>query len=493
MAPTMDLATPEGRRELGRRIQSAAASKGFPSLTALAEALECSRALVYQYVNGEVLAQLDRLSEIARLTDRPLEWFFADDPDSESARVTELQEQLTSCRGRCEELERALASDRDERLQQTRASRQALAAALQELCHALRASGAMRELMEAAVRWREVTGELGDTRAMAAADLHIGHAAYGLGEMQRAGRALDSALDEARACDHRAAELSARQERIRVWQAAGRLDQAREEAEGLAESEEWWPRWSAVITLAALAEQEGQLQTAREHLRAAEELIQEGSAEALDTVRTYVQSNRTNIALAAGDYEEAMAAANEHYRLAAEAGLADQVREAILNRAIARLRSGQLEEAEELLTRLAELADHADDRRLRALADVFSAELLTRQGRLAEARRLAQEAIELANETGPGLAVAEGELALGRAFQADGMVDDAAYHLRRCEQRADRLGLARVRLQAQMLLALAEDDVTRLSELQDEARERGYRDLEDGEPALTGDEEDATG
>ncbi|MEA3402443.1 MAG: helix-turn-helix transcriptional regulator [Armatimonadota bacterium] len=487
----MDLTVTEGRKELGQRIQSAVASAGYPSLTAFAEALGCSRALIYQYVNGEVLAQLDRLTEIARLTDRPLQWFLADDPSGVSRQEAELEEHLQRCRSRCEELERSLAAERQARLDQSHASRQALVETLQELCHALRRSGDMRELMETAVRWREVAAELGDTASMAAADLHLGHAAYGLGDMHRAQKALEAALEQARASGHRAAELSARQERVRVWQAAGKLEQARGEAEELAESQQWWPRWSAVVTLAALAEQEGRLQVAREHLQRAEELLEEAPAEALATARTYVQSNQVNLALASGDYGRALAEANTHYRLAAEAGLPDQIREAILNRAIASLRSGQVEQAEELLERLSELAEHADDRRLRALAEIFTAELLTRRGQFAEARRLAQEAIELANETGPGLAVAEGQLALGRAFLADGMCDDAIYHLRRCQQRAARLGLARLRLQAAMLLAVAEADETLLDQLQDEASERGYRDLEEGPAALLADEEDA--
>jgi len=488
----MDLTQPEGRIELGRRIQAAAAEQGFASLTALAEALGCSRALVYQYVNGEVLAQLDRLSEIARLTDRPLEWFLAEDPNGDSRQMVRAREELEECRARCHELERALAEEREARLQQADVSRRALAGRLQELCHALRAAGQMQQLMEAAVRWREVAGELGEARAMAAADLHIAHAAYGLGEMQRAQTALDAALQEARESGHHAAELSARQERIRVWQGSGRLDQARAEALALAESEAWWPRWAAVVTLAALAEQEGKLEEAREHLERAEALLEEAPAASLPPAHAYVQSNAVNLALAAGDYENALSAAEAHYRLAAEAGLPEQVREAILNQAVARLRSGDLSRAEELLERLRELTEHAADRRLRGLVDVFTAELLTLRGDLPEARRLAQEAIEIANETGPGIAAAEAQLALGRAFLAEGMAEDAAYHLRRCVARAERLGLARVGLHAAMLLAVAEEDVDRLNELRDEARERGYRDLAEG-PPLIAREENATG
>lgn len=485
----MDLTRPEERKELGRRIQAAAAEEGFSSLSAVAEALGCSRALIYQYVNGEVLVQLDRLSEIARLTDRPLQWFFAEDPGGDSQQLLDLREQLKLCLSRCGELERVVAEEREARLQQAEASHRALAGRLEELCHALRAAGEMQQLMEAAVRWREVAGELGEPRAMAAADLHIAHAGYGLGEMQRAQRALDAALQEAEESGHRAAELSARQERIRVWQATGRLDEARTEANALTESEEWWPRWAATLTLAALAEQQGHLNTADEHLSRAEELLEEAPAEALPLARAYVQSNAVNLALVRGDYDSALIAAEEHYRLSAEAGLPDQVREAILNQAVACLRSGDLNRADELLERLTELAEHAGDRRLQGLASVFTAELLTVRGQLAGARRLAQEAIEIANELGPGMVAAEAQLALGRAFLAEGMTDDAAYHLRRCEARAERLGLERLRLHSAMLLAAAEGDAAALDALREEARERGYRDLEDG-PALTADEED---
>ena len=86
----MDLREERGRVELGRRIQSAIAQAGYASLPSFAEALGCSRALIYQYVSGNVLVQLDRLCAIAELTDKPLNWFLAEDPNGAPAEVQRL-------------------------------------------------------------------------------------------------------------------------------------------------------------------------------------------------------------------------------------------------------------------------------------------------------------------------------------------------------------------------------------------------------------------
>lgn len=154
----MDLREESGRKELGRRIQSAIAHAGYPSLPAFAEALGCSRALIYQYVSGDVLVQLDRLTAIAELTGRAIDWFIVQDPGGAAGEIQRVQAQVDELASRCETLEAALARERGARIADAEAARRSLLEALQELCRAQRASGDMHGLTKSAARCAEIAG-----------------------------------------------------------------------------------------------------------------------------------------------------------------------------------------------------------------------------------------------------------------------------------------------------------------------------------------------
>ena len=481
----MDLRNGTGRKELGRRIQAAIAGAGYQSLAVFAEALGCSRALIYQYVNGDVLAQLDRLCEIAELTDRPLDWFLVTDPNGCAGEVQQLSERLEQARERCERLESALADERGARLEGANAARQALLEALQELCRAQRAAGDAHGLVQSAARCGDLARSLGDAPGLMAARLHAGHAAWHLGRREAAEEALTEALAQAEELGDRRSELSARQELVRVWQASGRVEQAREQAQALADSERWWPRWAGTVALAALSEQVGDLDEAAERLSEAEAIIADAGAPAehVRMARVFVQSNRANIALARGHYAEAATDSERLHDLAAEVGLPDQVREATLDRALAAMRGGQIADAGMLIARLREWGQMAGDARLEALAAGFEAERLMRMGRPDEGRQAALAAMELGNEVFNGQTIAEAELAAGMACLVGGMASDAAWHLHRARERAQRLGLRRAEAAAQVgearaRLALGEEGAEdALREARDAAHAAGFEDL----------------
>lgn len=484
----MDLREESGRRELGRRIQTAIAQAGYSSLPAFAEALGCSRALIYQYVGGDVLVQLDRLTAIAELTGRPLDWFVVEDPNGAAGEVQQLERQADELRQRCEDLEAALARERGGRLSDAEAARRSLLEALQDLCRAQRKCGDMHGLLKSAARCGDLAKSLGDDGALMSALLESGHATFGLGERQSAEDALEAALRLALELGDERVEMSARQELVRVWQASGRFERAREQAEALAEANRWWPRWAGRTALAGIAEQCGALAEAEAHLADAEGVIaEEGAAphEHVRMARVYVQSNRVNIALARGHYCEAARQAERLQELAAEAGLSDQVREAALDRAIVALRTDRTDLAKDLLARLREWAELSGDRRMAGLTSVFEAERLVRAGEASRARGLALDAIETGNGSVNGQIVAEAELVLGMACLGDGLTGDAAYHLKHCRDRADRLGLKRVGVAARlwqgrvMAAEHAQGACEALREARDLARQVGYADLAD--------------
>lgn len=484
----MNLRDESGRKELGRRIQTAIAQAGYSSLPAFAEALGWSRALIYQYISGSVLVQLDRLSEIAELTGRSLDWFITEDPGGASGEVKRLEKRVSELTARCEKLEAALGEERGGRIRDAEAARRTLLEALQELCLAQRQAGDMPGLMRSAARCEDVARAVADTGALMIAHLQTGHAALAIGRRDRAEEALRAALNLADFHRHERGTISARQELIRLMQAAGRLDEAREQADELATSVRWWPRWAARVALAAIDEQAGALKSAEQHLDAAAQVIfgEDRQDHYVAMAEVYLHSNRVNLALARGDYAEAARQSEVLETMAAEAQLPDQVREAVLNRAIAALRSGDLRCAEELLGRVRDWAAMSSNWRMAGLAAVFEAERLLRAGEAAQARRLAQQAIEMGDAAVNGQIVAEAELVLGLACLADGQTDDAAYHLGRCRDRADRLKLRRVEVAARLgegrALTAAGDAAgaeSALGEALAMAQASGFRDLTD--------------
>jgi len=480
----MNLRTPEGREALGKRIQSAVAKTGHGSLTEFARELGCSRALIYQYVNGDVLVQLDRLQAIGELTGKPLEWFFATDTGAAAAEVAELERRLSECETRREELQGALSLERGARLKESEQHRTSALALLRELCLAHQRAGSSSDVLEVGPRWLALAQEADNERACMDARLQMGHAWFQSGQLDQAKTALGQALEAARRLGEARAEQSIRQELVRCLQVCGRIDEARAHALELAALDAWWPRWSARLTLAALAEQTGDLEEAERLLEEAEAVINEPDApdERRPVARAYLESNRVNIAVARGRYSLALRL-NEGFRLLAEqAGLPDQMREAALNEAICLIRTHRPERAEAILLRLREWSDGAGDQRMAALVAVFLSERARDYGDLSEAKRLARAAMEAAGEASSGHALAEAELALGEVYLDERAPEDATYYLDRCKSRAERLQLHKLGLSARLALAwaaLQEDDDARemLASVAREAADAGYEDL----------------
>lgn len=480
----MDIRTPEGKQELGRRIQSAIAEAGYDSLPVFAETLGCSRALIYQYAKGEVLVQIDRLQGIAELTGKPLEWFFTSRVNGVSAEVERLSQELSVVRSRAQELEASLSASREALAGEQSRGRESLAEALRLLCLCSRRAGDHASVLEHAPRWRELARTMGDTAGRLDAELQLAHAWIEAGEFRRAQAAAERVLEAADEAGAERMAQSARQELIRALETAGDVESARGHAEQLASSDRWWPRWSGRLSLAALDERTGALDSAEAHLRRAAIVIDDAapSVEYQTIARTYLASNRINILLARGLYRQALDESDALRSLAAQASLPDQLREAALDACIAQLRVGQLEAATAGLSQLGEWAGLSEDRRMAALVMAFESEALRHFGDVDAARLRALQAVDAATEAGRGHLLAEAELALGHVHILDGRLQEAAYHLERCAGRCRKLGLHKPMLAA--LLGLAECQAVQdkgedaLTQVQAEAASAGYRDLE---------------
>lgn len=462
------------------RIQSAIMAAGSDSLPEFARGLGWSRALIYQYVSGRVLVQLDRLQQIADATGKPLEWFLSAEPNGERARAAELQGRLEQVQAEMATAQEALAAERGWRLGEEQRTRQSTVALLLELCRAQRRSGDAAALLETAARLLELARQADDPRAETTARTHLGHAWFLQGELPRAEESLRAALQTADPLPDPGAAAAIRQELLRVLLQSGHTAAARAEAVALAEADLWWPRWSGRVSLAAIAIQTGELTEAVAQLDAAEKIVRQADEPAARklTAETYILSNRATLALAAGDYRRAGELSEALRSTAGRAGAMDQLREAELNLAVVALRRGEIGRATELLCLLAEWADLAGDARLRVLVTVFRSELARRCGHLKPAREWARAAVQEAVGLHQAQVLAEAELALGQAELEWDRVEDARDHLQRCVHAAADLQYTRVELQGRLGLSqLGAEDGVAGTDLRAEINRRGLADV----------------
>jgi len=451
----MDPATPEGRQELGARIHRAIVEAGFDSLPAFAAALGWSRALVYQYVKGAVLVQLDRLQQVAAATGKPIAWFLADDPDAAVAREAALEEQVAELQSALAEAHKEVARATQEVVEARQAAARARRDAARARCTATRQGYSPARLLEAAQEWAALAEAAGEEGQMAAAQVQAAHAWLELGHPAEA-RAL---LVEACAVAERQGDArllaSAQQELVRALQALGQTRAALAVAERLAQASEWWPRWSGLVACAALLEQQGEYAASEAKLEAAEAAIDAPGArpEYRTLALTYVASNALNLALGRGNYTEAAKMVDHARALARKADARDQEREILLSEGLVRLRMGDLAASEACLERAGRWAEWVQDARAEVLAAALRAELLARVGRHSLAKRCATEALSLALQRRLRLPAAWASYALGMAHWAAGQAEDAAQSLDRAATWAMELDACRLNMEARLGLA----------------------------------------
>ncbi|NSW58191.1 MAG: helix-turn-helix domain-containing protein [Armatimonadetes bacterium] len=484
--PPVDISTETGRKLLATRIQSAIAEAGHDSLAAFARKMGVTRGLVHNYVAGTTLPPLDRLQAIADLCGKPLTWFLLDDPSATTADAESLRSERDALQTNVEALASQLASERERRAAEKDRHDAAMLETVRELCLAYRRLGDTAALLEAAPRLLELARDRGASKAVLEARLHMGHAWFERSDLPRARASLEKALETARDLGDTRAERSVLQEMVRVLQASGNLIAARDHALALAHSDAWWSRWAGRVSLAALEDQAGYPDAAQQYLDEAQAIAEADNQPQtyVLTARTYILSNRVNLALSRGDYGLAGRLLADLREIAAQASQPDQVREAVLNEAIVLLRTGRLSEAAARLEALGDWAELAADARLQALVEVLRSEMLRCQADSDGARNHARLGIEKAIDAGRGHVLAEAELALGLAYLDAGRPADADYHIARAESRAAKLQWRRLQLAARLQRArcrMADDPATALDTLRtvlQDLRQAGCRDLE---------------
>ncbi|MFP3905308.1 MAG: hypothetical protein ACLFWB_13775, partial [Armatimonadota bacterium] len=371
------------------------------------------------------------------------------------------------------------AEEQTERAQQAEAHRQALIDTLQRLAKSQREAGEVPGMVETCTRWLELAENADDSRSATRARLQLGHAWYRSGEYERAETLLREVLSAAEDSQQPTVFASARQELVRVLQARGDIAGARAQALTVAGEDSWWSQWSGRISLAALAEQSGNLDTADELLDDVSDIVEgaDQPAARITIAQTYITANRCNLALTRGRFKEAISCARRLQSLAAEAGAVEQVREAGLNLGIAMMRAGHMADAREHLQRIHDWAEVSEDGRLLALAVIFRSEHARHRGDTETSRTLALEALDVAGDLARPDVLPWALLNAGYDYFDTEQLSDARHHFQRCATKATDLGLHKPQLTAQMHLAALDGDREGLQKALKQAEETGYDDL----------------
>jgi tetratricopeptide (TPR) repeat protein len=383
----MDLSTREGRREQGQRLQQAAEAAGL-SLEALARAIECSRALIYQYVSGATLAQPDKVQRIAAATAVPLSHFYdtpaegaaPEQPEAAVAAAVSI-ESAEPCP---EDAPTPTAAGVDE--QRLRLS----LASLEELARAHQSGPDLKAQVAACQRMIPLTQQLGDRAAEAEALLSLGNAQFRLGQQSEALAPLGQALGLFEEQGQTDRALACRQTLGAALTAAGQVEAARAQFRQVAEAADWNSRWKGLLSLGALEEWCGDYRAALDRLNEAESVVESGTdARLVRLGRAYVAANRVNVFLGCGDCQNALALARQSFAEAEASGNADQYVESQLNIGVCLTALGAWTEAADWLRRAEEVARLTDDEERELAARACRAESLAEAGRYDEAKPLA--------------------------------------------------------------------------------------------------------
>ena len=392
----MDLSSREGRRQLGERIQTAADAAGL-SLAELAQAIGCSRALIYQYVSGQVLAQADRLQAVGDRCGRPLAWFF--DLEAEPASTPMAPVPAAPPPVRRDDLRALLAAQ----------------SGPADFGAAQRTSQALRDL----------AAESGDPAELAAADSALGHASWQAGDLEAARAALQRSADAYAQLGDADRELNTRQSLGAALAGLGERDRALREFDLVTASGDPSLEWRGRLGRADVLESLGQGEAALAELDRAAEVVGRLDGVEQAWAKLYLDGALTNVYLLHDDYEQAAATARAAAPLAEELAAVDQHLEALLNLAVVHRGRYDLPAAAAALDQVIRLARLTGDRERWAVALALRAELEATLGRAETARESGRDALRFGLEVGSVRAEWLAHLALSAAALVAGEGQEA--------------------------------------------------------------------
>ncbi|MBI3947282.1 MAG: helix-turn-helix transcriptional regulator [Armatimonadetes bacterium] len=442
----MDLSIPEGRRQQGLRIQAVAEAASL-SLDELARQVGCSRALLYQYISGVTLAQPDKVQRIARAVNKPLSYFYAEDPDTPllpaPAEVT-ADEPPPPIPAHLPEPAVPLVAE-PPRWSEALARLEELAAAYVSPPDAWKEIAAGEQIISLA-------RGLGDREAESRARLRVGNAQLRLGELEAARRSLELALA---VCDRlpgaSARAVSCAQSLGSALLGLGTIEEARAQFERVSKSDDWWGCWQGTLSLGAIHEQLGDYGQAIAAFAAAARVADAGpNARDRQCAHLYIRANLINAHLACGDHAAALEAALSCLTDAEALSDAGQAIEALLNAGLALYGLGRWGEAEQHGRRALQIAQLAGGPAHVSTARSCLALALSATGRFDAALQMGKDALDEGLRTGMVRCELLAHHALADAYLRAGTPRETLYHARRGAERAEALRFAYAAAQMRM-------------------------------------------
>ncbi|HET6383512.1 MAG TPA: helix-turn-helix domain-containing protein [Armatimonadota bacterium] len=466
----MDLTVRAGRREQGLRIQKAAEESGI-SLEDLAREIGCSRALIYQYVSGGVLAHPGKLQKIGRRTGHSLAFFYEESPGTEPAGViTEHPSDLgsappaligplppkepsdgsmmeSSAKGRQPESPDRISPDRP-RITQISENEQAdahfpLAVValpyLEELADAQEAYGDTLGLISTCERIVPFARQQGNRESEARAWLRIGNARIQRGHQDMALPALRVGLALFEEVGNTRLSLSCRQSMGRARLSAGDTEGAMAEFERVSGGPGWVNRWQGTVSTAAVYEHRGEFESALHCCETAVEIIDSergAPREAVEAARSFVISNQANVYLACGDFSGALRLSEELLLAAERSNQREQFIEALINLGICQFYQGEWPLSEENLLRAIDLSRFSGDQPRWGLARAWWSLLLTQMGDTERAKEESKDALRMGLETSSRRCEIQAQLSLGEAYLKSSAAREALYHFEQAARAA---------------------------------------------------------
>lgn len=326
---------------LGQQIRAAASEAGL-TLRALGDKLGVSRPTIYAYVSGALQVPQSRLAQISAATGKEISFF----------ESTENSERFFDAKDRIRLID-ALLSPPDPKA----ASRMATAVA-------------------------ERIEELESPTDLARLLFRAGNALLQHGEYMDASQHLEQARRLFVSAGNVAAAAGCSQSLGYCWTNLGHLSRARLCFEFSREHSDANSKWIGEVSLAALAEREGEFTEAEAKL--AELQRREGLP---SEAYAYVASNKANLLGTRGLYTAALGSIEVALALAYRERLADQVAELLIQKGTALTLLGDFEGASLALVRASDVTFSLGDEARTTLQQLAWGRLLAFLGRLSDARK----------------------------------------------------------------------------------------------------------
>lgn len=414
----MDLSTREGRRKQGERIKRAAKEAGL-SLDELAIKIGCSRALIFQYVSGALLAQPNRLQMIGNVVGKPLPYFFAEEEEPAPVAVASTTETVD-----------------DSRWIRERVSH------LRKLLDAYSSAPDPRQIADVCQQIVALVEHEGDTKVIAEILFKHSEALIQLQDFGAAKAKLQEAGSLFREIGWPNSALSCLQSLGHVNVQLGRTEEALKQFEEVAQGTHWQHRWQGKLSMGAAHEVLGNYTQAAELFMNATEIVEENSNPAeTETALLFIDSNWANLELDWGEYTRAADRADRCVALAQRLGIQDQYVEAKLTRAIALLELYDVKAALAEARTAMDVAQLLRDHPRRSIALSYRSRCLSATLKPSEAVIDAKEALTLALRTGANRAEVLAQHAIVEAYLTAGNYSEARYHLDQGISVADTQGL----------------------------------------------------